>query len=322
MTAPRETPRASVLMSVFDERPDFLGNAVRSVLAQTMADFELVLLDDGSTRPETLAALDRLAAEDSRIRLRHEAHRGLTAALNVGLALCRAPLVCRHDSDDWSEPRRLERQVEFMDQHPELGLVGSFWDLHQENGLRLWSVRQPVTREEVHRALPELDPFCHGAACFRRSAAQAVGGYREVFSTCQDYDFFWRLADAFGACNLPEVLYHHRITAGAVSSLRAEQQVTNRRLIRQVGQLRRRGQAEDFAAASQAPGAVLTDCHCRAGLQQADRLLLAGHYRRAMAAYGRSLRDWPTSLLCYGKLARCLLFVLLPEIRSRLFLTR
>src|SRR5580700_11831785 len=104
-------------MSVYDAPPSMLERSVRSILNQSFTDFEFLILDDGSSSAATQSYLSEAAARDSRIRLVFEPHRGLTAALNRGLALARGELIARQDADDWSDLQRLERQAAYLAAH-------------------------------------------------------------------------------------------------------------------------------------------------------------------------------------------------------------
>src|ERR1700689_4381508 len=112
------------LMSVYDTPAALLDRAIRSILSQTFSNFEFLILDDGSQLAETRETLSEAASLDPRISLSREPHRGWTPTLKLGLALARGELVARQDADDWSEPTRLERQVAFLEEHPEIVLVG------------------------------------------------------------------------------------------------------------------------------------------------------------------------------------------------------
>ena len=111
--------KITVLMAVRDTLPTMLRQAIKSIRGQTLREFELLILDDGSEQAETCAELERQAAGDSRIRLERGPPRGVTATLNRGLALAAGAFIARQDADDWSEPRRLERQMEYVRAHPE-----------------------------------------------------------------------------------------------------------------------------------------------------------------------------------------------------------
>lgn len=316
---PSSRPAVSVLMPVYNEEPTLLDQACQSILAQSFVDFEFVIVDDGSQRQETVTWLQAATGIDSRLRILHESHRGLTATLNVGLSHCRGVFICRQDSDDWSDPERLACQVEFLQQHRNVGVVGSRVALHQYDGTPLWMNRLPTDPQSVAIAFDHMNPFCHGAICFRRDAAAAIGGYREEFSTSQDYDFLWRLCDRFGGANIPKALYHHRFTPASISANRGRDQAVNRSLARRLAAMRSRGLPEDFQSARQEIEATLKYDDLAALLKHGDHLLLAGHYLPALKANLRAMLRAPLRRLPYLKTLRSALFMLAPSLRPRLF---
>lgn len=320
------TPRASVLLSTYNERPDFLELAIASILDQSFADFEVVLIDDGSDAPATCAALDRLSGRDPRLRVLREPRRGFTASLNVGLGLCRGDIIFRHDTDDWSEFDRFARQIAFLDAHPGIALVGTGAVLHQEDGSPLWPVAVVTAGEAIRSCFHVGNPFVHGAVAVRRHCLVEQGGYRPEFRVSQDYDCFWRLADRYEVANLPERLYHHRITIGAVSSNLGTDggQIFFTFLAQELGH-QRRGLGEDMVVAQQAAGARLKalDLGFEALLRQADRAVLAGRVATALRLFLRAVVRYPSQRRGWLKAARAIVFMLSPpQWRPRLFQAR
>jgi glycosyltransferase involved in cell wall biosynthesis len=307
----------TVLMSVYDTPRALLDHAVKSILEQTASELEFLILDDGSQLDETRASLERAARLDARIRLRREPHRGLTPTLNLGLTLARGGFIARQDADDWSEPTRLDRQSAYLKEHPEIALVGSAAWTHQHDGTPLWTVKMPETQSAILTALWRGNPFVHGSVMFRAEAARDAGGYREQLRCSQDYDFFWRLAEAGGAANLAEPLYHYRYTVAGVSAVRAAEQVRGSRAARDLAVARYRGVPEDVAQAVAAEW--LPEDAFRASLKQADHLTLAGDYRQAARAYGKLLRSRPWSPFAWAKLARLGIFRIAPPMREMCF---
>ncbi|MGH9646650.1 MAG: glycosyltransferase family 2 protein, partial [Bryobacteraceae bacterium] len=120
-----ETPAVTVLMAVFDPPLAMLDQALESILGQIFADFEFLVVDDGSRDPAVREFLAERAKSDGRIRIATEPHRGLTASLNRGLTLARGRWIARQDADDWSEPLRLERQIEYFRTHPGTTVLGT-----------------------------------------------------------------------------------------------------------------------------------------------------------------------------------------------------
>ena len=309
-------PAVTVLMAVYDPPLEMLGQAVRSILDQSFSDFEFLIVDDGSRDPEVRVRLDRWASRDVRIRIVHEPHRGLTASLNRGLRLAQGTWIGRQDADDWSEPDRLERQMNFLRAHPHTLVLGTAAWTHQQNGRRLWQLVLPLDHAAILQRLPRGNPFVHGSVVFSRAAALALGGYREEFRCAQDYDLFWRLVERGGAANLSEPLYHYRYTSGSVSVARAREQVRVHRAIQKLAAARRAGQPEDAALALAEPTA---EGEFRALLKQADHRMLAGDYQGAWSAYLRLLRRHPENLLAWGKLARLGVFCAIPRLREACF---
>lgn len=114
-----DEPVVSVLMSVYNARPDELRQSIESILNQTFKDFEFIIINDGSTN-ETKEVI--LSYEDERIRyVENETNLKIITSLNKGLKLCRGKYIARLDSDDYSAPTRLEKQVKYMEEHPNVG---------------------------------------------------------------------------------------------------------------------------------------------------------------------------------------------------------
>lgn len=312
-------PQVTVLLPVYDTPPAYLERAIGSVLGQTFEDFELLIVSDGSRRPQTLAALDRAAEQDRRVRLLRLPHRGLTPSLNEGLRMARAELVARHDADDWSEPDRLRLQASFLRDHPETVVVGSAACMHQEGGEPLWTAVFPLSPAAIEKSFWRRNPFVHGSVMFRRRQALEAGGYREALRCSQDYDFFWRLSAGGRGANLPEPLYHYRFTGGSVSAAKAGEQAVAHRTARILAASRRRGEAENLDEALAAAAAIEAKSSSRAQLKQADHLLLAGSGRAAAHAYLRLLREQPASPLAWAKLIRLAIFQTIPAARKMCF---
>jgi glycosyltransferase involved in cell wall biosynthesis len=213
-------PRVTVLMAVFNgER--YLRQAVRSVLDQTLTDFELVIVDDGSNdgTPTVLASFS-----DSRIAVhRNERNRGLAASLNRGLRLAEAPLVARLDADDVAEPHRLEVQHRFLQEHPDVALVGSRYRPLDASGDLGAEEILPDNWIDVRWALLFYCPFVHSAVMFRTAVIpRLVGLYDESLSYSTDFELWWRVARRYPALNLRESLVQFRAHSSSMTSTYGE----------------------------------------------------------------------------------------------------
>ena len=198
-------PCVSVLMTIYNAGP-YLRPAVTSLLAQSLGDFELIAVDDGST-DGSKAMIAALAAADPRIRVIDlPVNRGRTPALNLGLAEAAGEFVAVLDADDLSRPQRLERQVACLRTRPRLAAVGTWCDFIDEAGA-LIDVFQPATEPEaVREALIWDNPLAHSATMYRRAAAVAAGGYPADIVYAQDFALWQKLAAAGDLANLPEWL--------------------------------------------------------------------------------------------------------------------
>ncbi len=190
------TPRVSVLLPVYNAAAT-LDEALVSLSQQTLTDFEIVVVDDGST-DGTRERLRAWAQREPRLRLLTHPHRGLVAALNAGLAACRAPLVARMDADDRAHPERLMAQAAYLAEHPEVVVVGTQVEAFPAQavgpGLRRYLTWQNalLTDAAIRREIFVESPFTHPSVMYRREVIQAVGGYRSV-PWAEDYDLWLRL---------------------------------------------------------------------------------------------------------------------------------
>ena len=309
-------PAVTVLMAVYDPPLAMLDQALDSILHQTFTDFEFLIIDDGSSDLGVQSRLSRRAQRDARIRIAAEPHRGLTASLHRGLALSRGARIARQDADDWSDPERLERQMDYFQAHPETTVLGTDAWTHQQDGRPLWQLHLPTEHDDILRRLPQGNPFVHGSVMFPRAAALSLGGYREEFRCSQDYDFLWRLAERGGVANLAEPLYHYRYTSGSVSAGRAAEQARAHRAIQELAAARANGAPEDVERVLGQAGDVPA---WGALLKQADHLMLAGDYRRAWTVYSDLLGSHPQHPLAWAKLARLGVFWTLPRLRRACF---
>ena len=144
-------PKVSVLLPVFNAER-YVHAAVSSVLVQTCRDFELIVVDDGST-DASLTILQSLAKSDRRIRLLSRANRGLVATLNEMLGLARGELICRMDADDICRPGRIETQVNYLARHPDCVAVGSRSLFIDPEGLPIFEFMDRYTHEEIDQCI-------------------------------------------------------------------------------------------------------------------------------------------------------------------------
>jgi len=208
------TPKLSVLMPVHNEA-EYLTAALDSIVQQTVTDWEMIIVDDGST-DDTPAILAQAAANDHRITVVTLERGGLVKALNTGLSRCSAPLLARMDGDDICHPMRFEKQITYLDNHPETGLVAcSFQHFPRQEikqGMMSYETWQNslIDHSSIMKNLLVESPFVHPSVMFRRSIIDNVNGYRD-FGWPEDYDLWLRMADAgTGFARLPDLLFFWR----------------------------------------------------------------------------------------------------------------
>lgn len=207
-------PKITVLMPVFNAGA-FLAPAVQSILSQTFTDFELLLLNDGST-DDSLDTIASLA--DPRIRLVHNPENlGLIATLNRGLEMARAPLVARMDADDLALPARLERQFRTFAENSGLALLGTAATTIDEFGQTFGAMDVLVRREEIIKSILRQNAFIHPSVMMRVSVARAMGGYPVEAHHAEDYALWLKIASRYPVANLPERLMQYRVHPGQVS---------------------------------------------------------------------------------------------------------
>ena len=208
-------PSISVLLPVYNGRK-YVADSIKSILSQSEADFELIVIDDGSA-DDSYSIVQKFA--DSRIRtIRHE-NRGLAASLNVGLAEARGKYIARQDQDDISMPQRLEKQISYMRAHPECGLLGTWAQILEGEKMAARFHRHPTDADELCYELLFNNPFVHSSVMIRKTILDKVGGYSTDPSRQppEDYELWSRISRSCRVANLSEVLVFYREIPGSMS---------------------------------------------------------------------------------------------------------
>jgi glycosyltransferase involved in cell wall biosynthesis len=199
-------PAATVLVAVFNGA-DYLSEAITSIFAQTFSDFELLVVDDGST-DQTQDIIRSFP--DPRLRaIVLSQNRGIARARNAGLEAARGRYIAFLDHDDVAPPERLEKQIAFLDLHPQVGMLGSDVEFIDSRGATLQKVHMPASDLEI-RWMNLLDcPMRQSSLTARRDLARQHH-YNERFLSLSDWDFIQRMLENTEAANLPEVLVRYR----------------------------------------------------------------------------------------------------------------
>jgi glycosyltransferase involved in cell wall biosynthesis len=223
----RKTPQVAVLMSAFNSE-GYIAEAITSILTQSFEDFALLVIDDGSSDStfEIVMSFDDLRI--TALRLDH--NHGLAAALNVGLGHIRSPYVARMDADDVSFKQRLDTQVSFMQENPEIGFCGSFVESFGQERLRFI---YPTDHPHLAVSLLSYNPIAHPTVMFRREIFEKYHlQYRKAYSYCEDYDLWSRASRFVRIANLPLSLLKYRLHDAQVTNRHNQIQQPNARRVR------------------------------------------------------------------------------------------
>ncbi|MFN2443260.1 MAG: glycosyltransferase [Thermoanaerobaculia bacterium] len=206
----------SVVMPVWRPEPDQFREAVTSVLRQTLSTFELIIVEDPSERAAAAFVLD---LGDSRIRyVQNPTRTSIVQQHNHAVSLARAPLVARFDADDVCEPARLALQKRFLDEHPEIGVVGSQLLVIDFAGREIGERRYPTDPSEIRTSFRRFNPIANPAVMFRKSVVDEHGGWTEgANGVARDYEWFSRLAHrGVRFANLEESLVRYRLHSSSM----------------------------------------------------------------------------------------------------------
>jgi glycosyltransferase involved in cell wall biosynthesis len=227
-------PAVSVLLPVHNGA-SYLSEAVASILRQTYADFELLVVNDGST--DGTASILRNCADYRLTVIENERNLGVIPSLNRGLITARSEFVARMDADDIAFPERLRRQVDFLHGHPQVGLCGTWFQTF--GTARPKAVRPPTQPEDLAARLFYESPLAHSSVMFRRALFVDHGlQYSLDYPHAEDYELWVRTAEFTGLANVPEVLLQYRQHGEQMSNRKtAEQNATVRKIL--VRQLRK-----------------------------------------------------------------------------------
>jgi len=219
-----DKPLVSVVMVICNvER--FLAEAIESVLNQTFHDFEFIIVDFGSTDKSKDIA-ESFAAKDNRIRLSEIPRCSYIEAKIAACSLPKARYIAIQDADDVSLRDRLKAEVDYMENHPEVGLLGGAVQRIDADGKHLGIADDyPTEDKEIRIALRKWNTFWHPTVLIRRDAFLRAGGYREATSPSDDYDLWLRISEHYQCANLKQVVLKYRIHPKQLSVRERKQQI-------------------------------------------------------------------------------------------------
>ena len=205
-------PLLAIIVPVFNEDPDLLRQSLGSIVDQSFSDFECLIVDESSDARSSEYCLG-VCAQDQRFKyVRPKVRLGLVGSLNAGVASSTAPLIARFDADDVCVRNRFELQVKFMQDNPEIGVLGGGLQLTGE-GFSVDSIRRyPLEHSDIEKAFNFTTPIAHPSVIVRRTCLERVGGYSEKYRYAEDLDLWLRmLRVGVKFANLPNVLVKYRV---------------------------------------------------------------------------------------------------------------
>jgi glycosyltransferase involved in cell wall biosynthesis len=213
-------PKVSVVMAVHNGEP-YLGQAINSILEQSFTDFEFVIIDDASTdgSSEELSGLS-----DERIRvIENKRHVGLSSSLNRGIEAAKGEYLARMDHDDISLPERLQRQVDFLDTHPGVDVLGTWARTLGLGHEQTW--RYPTSDEDIRSEFIFNSALVHSSVMLRKNTFERLNlRYDEGVRRAQDYEVWTRAAPQIRFANLDATLLRYRVHSGQVGNQHSVEQ--------------------------------------------------------------------------------------------------
>jgi len=224
-------------MPVFN-REAYVAEAIESILGQTFSDFEFIIIDDGSN-DDSLQIIKNYAHKDERIRVRQNPHNmGIAESRNAGIQQAQGRLIAFMDSDDISLPERFEKQIDFLNNHPEIAALGTACAFYRPSGELHAVLNVPALPIEIRWSLITMSTLINPSMMARVELFTQHGFWHKNLKAASDFDFWSRVSSELPIANLPEVLVHMRLHPERISSTAQNNQRQNaiqivRRQVRQ-----------------------------------------------------------------------------------------
>lgn len=218
----------SILIPVFNAEK-YLAEAIESILNQSYSDFEFLIINDGSNdKSEEII----LSYSDQRIRyIKNESNLKLIKTLNKGIQICKGKYIVRMDADDISHPERIQKQVEFMESNPDIGICGSWFETFGEVDTSI--VRYKETHDEIMTKMLYQCHLCHPSIILRREIFDDPDMYfDENYPHAEDYDFYLKVSKKWKFHNIQEAILKYRIHNESVSNKNKSIQIKNSLIIK------------------------------------------------------------------------------------------
>jgi len=211
--------KISIITPSFNQAT-FIERTILSVINQSFADFEFLIINDGSTDNSEEIILNYKAKDSRIIYIKNETNIGLQATLNKGLSVAKGDYIARIDSDDiWCDKNKLQKQFDFLEKNPDYALVGTAMETIDENGKPLSKFHFLESDREIRDRLLFSSQFAHPSVLIRTKALAEVGFYSqaEKHRNVEDYELWLRIGKKYKFANLPDTCLRYRIHSGGIS---------------------------------------------------------------------------------------------------------
>lgn len=209
-------PLVSIIMATFNESAEMITLSISSILKQTYRNLELLIFDD-STNTETIKTIEQLA-KDTRVKVfRSEKRVGFVPSLNKGLETAAGKYIARMDGDDISFPTRIEKEVDFLESHKDVYVVGGQINIIDENGTVKSSRRYPQDGVRLYLFSAVRNPLAHPTVMMRRELVDKGFRYDEKLKMSEDLDLWLRvLNQSYKIANIPETVLNYRVASNFI----------------------------------------------------------------------------------------------------------
>ncbi len=189
----------------------YISEAIESILYQTFKDFEFVIIDDASI-DNTWTIIQKHARNDNRIiPLKNKDNLKLSRTLNKGIAVSKGKYIARMDADDISVKDRFQKQFDYMERNPEVGILGGTMELRDINNRIIGKRQYSLTDRQIRKMIYRYCPFCHPSIMIRKSVLDQAGGYDGKWNPAEDYDLYFRIGKYSRFANLEDILLRYRV---------------------------------------------------------------------------------------------------------------
>jgi len=214
-------PKVSVLLLTYKSNPEYLKKSLNSALNQSFRDLEVLIIDDGPGDHND-EIIDQFKERDKRVNIvKNKQRMGRLKCRNLGIKKAKGEYIAVLDSDDyWCDEKKLEKQVNFLENHSKWGAIGTAMVLIDDKDREIGKVKYPVLNEEIRKCMLASFQMAHPSVMFRKSVTAKIGGYSEskVLKFAEDYDFFLKVGRHYKLANLSDYCLKYRIHSGSGST--------------------------------------------------------------------------------------------------------